>query len=81
MERMLQICEDATIKVRRLLYNFEEKIKETERQVWDEHKRLRKDFSFTNITTAGLRDIILLHDWYAANASGKKYVWYDSDGA
>ena len=30
LKKMLVMCEDATIKVRRLLYNFEEMIKTTE---------------------------------------------------
>ena len=73
LKKMKTICEDATIKVRRLVHNFEERMNDTREQVWDENCNLREDFSFTGIATAGLRDIILLHDWWAANASGKTY--------
>lgn len=44
-----------------------------EADVWDENHALRNDFSFTGITSAGLREVILLHDWYACNAPGKTY--------
>lgn len=69
---MLTKCEDATIKVRRLLHNFEERMKDTQEQVWDENYNLRTDFDFKDISVAGLRDVILLHDWWAANAPGAK---------
>lgn len=67
-KKMLTMCEDATIKVKRLLHNFEEKIKDTQAQVWDKDCNLRSDFDFKDISVAGLRDVILLHDWWAANA-------------
>lgn len=70
-KKMLTMCDDATIKVRRLLHNFEERMKDTQEQVWDENYQLRPDFDFKDITVAGLRDVILLHDWWAANAPGK----------
>ena len=69
---MLTKCEDATIKVRRLLHNFEERMNDTQEQVWDENYNLRTDFDFKDISVAGLRDVILLHDWWAANAPGAK---------
>ena len=71
-KKMLTMCEDATIKVKRLLHNFEERMKDTQEQVWDENYNLRPDFDFKDISVAGLRDIILLHDWWAANAPGAK---------
>ena len=71
-KKMLVMCEDATIKVRRLLHNFEERMKDTQGQVWDENFNLKPDFDFKDISVAGLRDIILLHDWWAANALGAK---------
>jgi hypothetical protein len=67
-KKMLTMCEDATIKVRRLLHNFEEKIKDTQEQVWDENFNLRPEFNFKDISVSSLQDIILLHDWWAANA-------------
>lgn len=67
---MLTKCEDATIKVRRLVHNFEERMKDTQEQVWDENYNLRPDFDFKDISIGGLRDVILLHDWWAANAPG-----------
>ena len=73
LQTMLTMCEDQTIKVRRLVHNFEERMSETESQVWDEHHNIRSDFSFTAIDSAGIHDIILLHDWYAANAGGYTY--------
>ena len=39
--------------------------------MWDENYQLRPDFDFKDISVAGLRDVILLHDWWAANAPGK----------
>lgn len=70
---MKTLCEDATIKVRRLVHNFEEKMADVESQVWDSNHVLRSDFSFTGIAASSLREIILLYDWYAANAPGKTY--------
>lgn len=70
-KKMLTMCEDATIKVRRLVHNFEERMKDTQEQVWDENHQLNPDFDFKDISVAGLRDVILLHDWWAANAPGK----------
>ena len=69
---MLTMCEDATIKVRRLLHNFEERMKDTQEQVWDENFNIRSGFDFKDISVAGLRDVILLHDWWAANAPNAK---------
>ena len=71
LKTMKTMCEDATIKVRRLVHNFKEKMEDVESQVWDENHELRKDFSFTGIAQASLREIILLHDWYATNAPEK----------
>ena len=71
MKKMLVKAEDATIKVRRLVRNFKDKMEEVERQVWDEDHKLRDDFSFTGMSTSSLREIILLHDWYATNAPEK----------
>ena len=70
-KKMLTMCDDATIKVRRLLHNFEERMEDTQEQVWDENYQLKPGFDFKDISVAGLRDIILLHDWWAANAPGK----------
>ena len=70
-KKMLTMCDDATIKVRRLVHNFEERMKDTQEQVWDENYQLRPDFDFKDISVAGLRDVILLHDWWACNAPGK----------
>lgn len=70
-KKMLTMCDDATIKVRRLVHNFEERMADTQAQVWDDDYELRPDFDFKDITVAGLRDVILLHDWWAANAPGK----------
>ena len=74
MKKMRVICDDATIKVRRLLHNMEEKMKETEELVWDENHHLKADFSFTGISTSGVREIILLYDWHAINPLGKTYA-------
>lgn len=71
MKKMLVKAEDATIKVRRLVRNFKDKMEEVERQVWDEDHKLRDDFSFTGMSASSLREIILLHDWYATNAPEK----------
>lgn len=71
MKQMFTMCEDATIKVRRLVHNFKERMQRTERDVWDGNHQLRPDFDFAGISTSGLYDIILLHDWYACNAPRK----------
>ena len=71
-KKMLTMCEDATIKVRRLLHNFEERMKDTQDEVWDENFNIKDSFDFKDISVAGLRDIILLHDWWAANALNVK---------
>ena len=71
MEEMYVKCEDATIMVRRLVHNFEEKMQRIESDVWDENHTLKEDFNFAGIASSGLREIILLHDWYACNAPGK----------
>ena len=68
------MCSDATVKVRRLLKNFREKMEDVEKQVWTDKHKLRDNFSFTGIAAAGIFDIILLHDWYACNAPRKTYV-------
>ena len=68
MKQMLTMCEDATIKVRRLVHNFKERMEDVERQVWDGNHCLREGFDFKSVSGSGIRDIILLHDWYAANA-------------
>lgn len=73
LKKMQTVCEDATIKVRRLVHNFEEKMADVESQVWDDDHCLRDDFSFSGIAAASLREIILLHDWYACNAPEKTY--------
>ena len=70
LKKMLPMCEDATIKVRRLVHNFEERMKDTQDDVWDKHCQMKQDFDLKNISLAGLQDIILLHDWWAANAPG-----------
>ena len=73
MKKMLVKAEDATIKVRRLVHNFGERMKEVERQVWDKNHQLKPGFSFAGMSTASLREIILLHDWYACNAPEKTF--------
>ena len=73
MKQMLTMCEDATIKVRRLVHNFKERMERTEEDVWDESHQLRPNFNFKAIAAASLKDIILLHDWYACNAPEKTY--------
>lgn len=73
LKKMQTMCSDATIKVRRLVHNFAQKMADTEEQIWDSSHTLRADFSFTAIASASIREIILLHDWYAANAGNKTY--------
>ena len=73
MKKMLTVCDDATIKVRRLVHNFKERMEETEAQVWDSNHQIKDDFDLKNIALAGLQDIILLHDWYACNAPEKTF--------
>ncbi len=73
MKQMLVKCEDATIKVKRLLRNFEDKIRTTQKQVWNKKHQLRKNFDFKGVALAGIHDIILLHDWYAANAGNNTF--------
>ena len=72
MKEMLVKCDDATIKVRRLVHNFEQRMERTRNDVWDENYNLKPDFDFKDISVAGLQDIILLHDFWAANALDKK---------
>lgn len=36
--------------------------------MWDRNHCLREGFDFKSVSGPGIRDIILLHDWYAANA-------------
>ena len=72
-KEMQVLCSDATIMVRRLVHNFEERMADTERQVWTDKHSLKPEFSFKGISVAGMYDIILLHDWYACNAPGKTY--------
>ena len=71
LKKMQTVCEDATIKVRRLVHNFEERMQTVEADVWDDNHALREDFSFSGIAGSSLWEIILLHDWYACNAPGK----------
>ena len=73
MNGMLVECEDATIKVRRLVHNFEERMAEVEAQIWDKNHRVKPGLSFAAMSAPSLREIILLHDWWAANAPGKTY--------
>lgn len=73
LKKMLVSCEDATIKVRRLVRNFEDRMKQTEADIWDENHNLKEGFSFKGVSTSGLKDMILLHDWHAANAGGKTF--------
>lgn len=47
---------------------------QVEEDVWDSNHQLREDFSFTGVSTPGIREIILLHDWYAANGPGLSYA-------
>ena len=37
LKQMLTMCEDAAIKVRRLVHNFKERMEQTEADVWDEN--------------------------------------------
>lgn len=67
------MCSDATIQVRRLVRNFEQRMADVEEQIWDERHNVKYGFSFRGIATAGLYDIILLHDWYACNAPRKTH--------
>lgn len=82
LKKMETICEDATIKVRRLVHNFQEMIDCVEDEVWDENRQMRDDFSFTGISSSSLREIILLHDWHAVNASGQTAadMGFETDG-
>jgi hypothetical protein len=71
LKKMETICEDATIKVRRLVHNFAERMENVEADVWNDSHALRDNFSFTGMASSSIREIILLHDWYAVNAPGK----------
>ena len=51
LREMHTICEDATIKVRRLVHNFRRRMENVEDDVWDENHVLREDFSFTGIAS------------------------------
>lgn len=73
LKQMSVRCSDQTIRVKRLLHNFEEKMQDVENQIWTDKHQLKENFSFTAIASAGIRDIILLHDWYACNAPEKTY--------
>jgi hypothetical protein len=68
LKKMKVVCDDATVKVRRLVHNFEEKMRVIESEIWDENHQLKDGFSFTGISSATIREIILLYDWHAANA-------------
>lgn len=50
---------------------------------WRKYRKYKfKDgFNFNGITSAGLRDIILLYDWYACNAPNKTWqeMHFDSE--
>ena len=54
MKDMLVKCEDATIKVRRLVHNFEQRMERTRNDVWDEHYNLKPDFNFKDISVAAI---------------------------
>lgn len=54
MKDMLVKCEDATIKVRRLVHNFEERMERTRNDVWDENYNLKPDFNFKDISVAAI---------------------------
>ena len=73
MKKMKVMCEDATIKVRRLLKNFRDRIERTQNSVWDENYQLKDGLDLTSLNVAGINDIILLYDWYACNAPQLTY--------
>ena len=54
MKEMLVKCDDATIKVRRLVHNFEERMERTRNDVWDGHYNLKPDFNFKDISVAAI---------------------------
>ena len=68
LKKMKVMCEDATIKVRRLLKNFRERIERTQNSVWDGNHQLKDGLDLTSLSVSGINDIILLYDWYACNA-------------
>ena len=68
LKKMKTMCEDATIKVRRLLKNFRERIERTQNSVWDGNHQLKDGLDLTSLGVSGINDIILLYDWYACNA-------------
>lgn len=70
MSEMKTICDDNTIKVKRLVHNFKEKMERVENEVWDENHQM-KDHALDNIASASLQEVILLNDWYACNAPEK----------
>ena len=73
LKKMKTMCEDATIKVRRLLKNFRERIERTQNSVWDGNHQLKDGLDLTSLSVSGINDIILLYDWYACNAPQLTY--------
>ena len=73
MKKMKVMCEDATIKVRRLLKNFRDRIERTQNSVWDGNHQLKDGIDLTSLGVSGINDIILLYDWYACNAPQLTY--------
>ena len=53
MSEMKTICDDNTIKVKRLVHNFKEKMERVENEVWDENHQM-KDHALDNIASASL---------------------------
>ena len=74
MTKMQVLCSDNTIKVRRLVHNFKEKMERVEADVWDENHHMREG-ALENITSSSLQEVILLNDWYACNAPEK--TWHE----
>ena len=72
MTKMQVICSDNTIKVRRLVHNFKEKMERVESEVWDENHYM-KEGAVDDITSSSLQEVILLNDWYACNAPNKTW--------
>lgn len=68
------IADDATIKVRRLVHNFKERIDRVISESFTSSYGLRNDVTFTNITSSSIRDIILAFDWFAANPDGRTFT-------
>ena len=70
LKKMRTEADDATIMVRRLVHNFKERIESAQKEFWTSDFKMKDDFSFNSISSASIRDVILLHDWYACNADG-----------